>query len=167
MPRFIFLTLTRVEGSLRHLWFPGINFCWPTLLQQERYISEAGLWKLMPNHTRKPYYHTTNGFDMLWFCLFWFKKQTLNIVIFWLLAATSDAHPSLSGSLTPTDAALPKEWSHKSDHVFGISASLYDKNLVTKVQNGDPIADCFGIIARQHSAILAVADGVNWGEYRL
>lgn len=35
---------------------------------------------------------------------------------------------------------------------------------MTKNRNGDPIADCFGIISRKDSAILAVADGVNWGE---
>ncbi|KAL3271113.1 hypothetical protein HHI36_021608 [Cryptolaemus montrouzieri] len=62
------------------------------------------------------------------------------------------------------DSNLPHEWNKKTDFVFGISDSLYDTNLVTKVKNGDPIADCFGIIARKDSMILAVADGVNWGE---
>lgn len=51
-----------------------------------------------------------------------------------------------------------------SDHAYGISDSLYDRNQVTRRKNGDPIADCFGIISRPDSAILAVADGVNWGE---
>nr|XP_015836523.1 PREDICTED: PP2C-like domain-containing protein CG9801 isoform X4 [Tribolium castaneum] len=64
----------------------------------------------------------------------------------------------------PDDSALPSEWTQKSDLVFGISDSLYDRNQVTDNKNGDPIADCFGIIARENSAILAVADGVNWGE---
>ncbi|KAF2898816.1 hypothetical protein ILUMI_07359 [Ignelater luminosus] len=63
-----------------------------------------------------------------------------------------------------SDPSLPEDWNRKSDQVFGISDSLYDKNQVTKNKNGDPIADCFGIIARNDSAILAVADGVNWGE---
>ncbi|XP_050305390.1 PP2C-like domain-containing protein CG9801 isoform X2 [Anthonomus grandis grandis] len=62
------------------------------------------------------------------------------------------------------DAALPPEWSQKSDTFYGISDSLYDRNQVTRLKNGDPIADCFGLIAREDSAILAVADGVNWGE---
>ncbi|XP_065173169.1 PP2C-like domain-containing protein CG9801 isoform X2 [Atheta coriaria] len=61
-------------------------------------------------------------------------------------------------------ANLPPEWNRQSDFVYGISDSLYDKNLSTKVKNGNPIADCFGIITRNDSAILAVADGVNWGE---
>lgn len=47
-----------------------------------------------------------------------------------------------------------------------MSDSLYDRNQVTKVKNGDPIADCFGIIARRDSAVLAVADGVNWGKFK-
>ncbi|XP_044260360.1 PP2C-like domain-containing protein CG9801 isoform X1 [Tribolium madens] len=64
----------------------------------------------------------------------------------------------------PDDSSLPSEWTKKSDLVFGISDSLYDRNQVTDNKNGDPIADCFGIIARENSAILAVADGVNWGE---
>ncbi|KAK5638030.1 hypothetical protein RI129_012325 [Pyrocoelia pectoralis] len=62
------------------------------------------------------------------------------------------------------DPILPESWNHKTDYVYGISDSLYDKNQVTKNRNGDPIADCFGVIARNDSAILAVADGVNWGE---
>ncbi|KAJ8950782.1 hypothetical protein NQ318_011275 [Aromia moschata] len=62
------------------------------------------------------------------------------------------------------DSKLPSEWNRKSDFVYGLSDSLYDRNQVTRNKNGDPIADCFGIIARRDSAILAVADGVNWGE---
>lgn len=62
------------------------------------------------------------------------------------------------------DSVLPPEWNQKSDCYYGVSDSLYDRNQVTKQKNGDPIADCFGVIARNDSAILAVADGVNWGE---
>lgn len=29
---------------------------------------------------------------------------------------------------------------------------------------GNPIADAFGVVAREDSAVLALADGVNWGE---
>jgi len=29
---------------------------------------------------------------------------------------------------------------------------------------GDPIADSFGLCARENSSIMIVADGVNWGE---
>lgn len=65
--------------------------------------------------------------------------------------------------IVENDLLLPEEWNKKSNYIFGLSDSLYDKNQVTKHKNGDPIADCFGIIARNDSAILALADGVNWG----
>lgn len=65
------------------------------------------------------------------------------------------------------DSSLPSEWNRKSDYFYGISDSLYDRNQVTRLKNGDPIADCFGIIAREDSAILAVADGVNWGKNKI
>lgn len=29
---------------------------------------------------------------------------------------------------------------------------------------GDPIADSFAVVVRENSAIIALADGVNWGE---
>jgi hypothetical protein len=35
---------------------------------------------------------------------------------------------------------------------------------VTRQNAGDPIADSFAIVARENSAILVLADGVNWGE---
>jgi serine/threonine protein phosphatase PrpC len=73
--------------------------------------------------------------------------------------------PSDPSALAPADdSSLPEEWSRKSELVYGVSDSLYDRNQVTDNKNGDPIADCFGVISRQNSAIVAVADGVNWGE---
>lgn len=51
-----------------------------------------------------------------------------------------------------------------TDHGFGIAISLYEKNPVTNEHAGSPIADCFGIIGRQDSCVMAMADGVNWGE---
>lgn len=29
---------------------------------------------------------------------------------------------------------------------------------------GEPIADVWGVVARRNNAILALADGVNWGD---
>ena len=37
-------------------------------------------------------------------------------------------------------------------------------NIIYFCISGDPIADSFAVCARQNSGILAVADGVNWGE---
>ncbi|XP_068902305.1 PP2C-like domain-containing protein CG9801 isoform X2 [Tenebrio molitor] len=77
----------------------------------------------------------------------------------------SGEDPSDPSALAPADdSSLPEEWSRKSELVYGVSDSLYDRNQVTDNKNGDPIADCFGVISRQNSAIVAVADGVNWGE---
>ncbi|XP_056648376.1 PP2C-like domain-containing protein CG9801 isoform X1 [Diorhabda sublineata] len=75
-----------------------------------------------------------------------------------------DENVTNNSRLQNDDLLLPKEWRRKSEYAYGLSDSLYDRNQVTKNKNGNPIADCFGIIARKDSAILAVADGVNWGE---
>lgn len=84
-----------------------------------------------------------------------------NLYIFDFIGGDSSNGAS---SLPPDDLNLPEEWSKKSDLIYGISDSLYDHNQVTNTKNGDPIADCYGIISRKNSAIVAVADGVNWGE---
>lgn len=47
---------------------------------------------------------------------------------------------------------------------FGLSTSLYERHPITGMSAGLPIADVFAIIARENNAILALADGVNWGE---
>ncbi|CAJ0558011.1 unnamed protein product, partial [Mesorhabditis spiculigera] len=47
---------------------------------------------------------------------------------------------------------------------FGMSSSLYEKNPLTGVSAGEPIADVWGLVARKNNAVMALADGVNWGE---
>lgn len=56
------------------------------------------------------------------------------------------------------------DWNRPNEDAYGISVSLYEKHLHTSGNVGDPIADCFGIISRVDSCIMAMADGVNWGE---
>lgn len=56
-----------------------------------------------------------------------------------------------------------QNWNKPNDDAYGISISLYEKNCISGEHTGDPIADCFGIIARGNSSIMALADGVNWG----
>lgn len=51
-----------------------------------------------------------------------------------------------------------------NDHSCGMAISLYEKNPITNIHAGDPIADCFGMIARHDCCVMAMADGVNWGE---
>ncbi|KAG2438537.1 hypothetical protein HXX76_005088 [Chlamydomonas incerta] len=58
---------------------------------------------------------------------------------------------------------LPATWDNPVDWAYGISVSMYDLGPTGR-RNGEPVADCFGILAYQEGAILAVADGVNWGE---
>lgn len=80
-----------------------------------------------------------------------------------LLWNFSEETENTNNTNTEIDDKLPKVWNRKTDYVFGVSDSLYDVNQVTKCKNGNPIADCFGVIARTDSCILALADGVNWG----
>uniref|UniRef100_A0A182JSA0 PPM-type phosphatase domain-containing protein n=1 Tax=Anopheles christyi TaxID=43041 RepID=A0A182JSA0_9DIPT len=56
------------------------------------------------------------------------------------------------------------DWNRPNENAYGISVSLYEKHLQTCGNVGDPIADCFGIVSRADSCIMAMADGVNWGE---
>jgi hypothetical protein len=55
-------------------------------------------------------------------------------------------------------------WNNPHTRAYGSSTTLYELHPVTKVNAGEPIADCFAIAARQNSAILVLADGVNWGQ---
>ncbi|CAI2331502.1 unnamed protein product [Caenorhabditis sp. 36 PRJEB53466] len=47
---------------------------------------------------------------------------------------------------------------------YGMSVSLYEKNPLSGVNAGEPIADVWGVVGRSNNGILALADGVNWGE---
>ena len=55
-------------------------------------------------------------------------------------------------------------WTKRHDRAYGIGTSLYDCNPVTKCTSGDPVADVYAVVAGENSCILALADGVNWGE---
>jgi hypothetical protein len=55
------------------------------------------------------------------------------------------------------------DWANWDEQrAFGMSTSLYEKHPVTGLSAGHPIADVFGIIARENNAIFALADGVKW-----
>ncbi|KAG7167580.1 PP2C-like domain-containing protein, partial [Homarus americanus] len=55
-------------------------------------------------------------------------------------------------------------WNRPHKRAYGLSTTLYERHPVTSERAGNPIADAFGVVAREDSAILALADGVNWGE---
>ncbi|KAJ1373245.1 hypothetical protein KIN20_035605 [Parelaphostrongylus tenuis] len=50
------------------------------------------------------------------------------------------------------------------ERAFGASVSLYEKNPLTGVNAGEPVADVWGVIGRNNNGVLALADGVNWGD---
>ncbi len=72
--------------------------------------------------------------------------------------------------INPTETSVVagvSNWKQENDHAYGIAVSLYEKNYLTKEHAGNPIADCFGLVVRGNSAAMAIADGVNWGEFVL
>jgi len=86
-------------------------------------------------------------------------------------ATTTTIHGSQrNGDGLPPISSLPSEvagvlnWSRPQCRAYGAATTLYERHPVTKQHAGNPIADCFAIVARTNSAILALADGVNWGE---
>lgn len=73
-----------------------------------------------------------------------------------------DVEQQINEISTPVEGI--RNWKHSTDDAYGIAVSLYEKNQLTDEHTGSPIADCFGIISRTNSAVLVIADGVNWGE---
>ncbi|KAK8749208.1 hypothetical protein OTU49_015732 [Cherax quadricarinatus] len=71
--------------------------------------------------------------------------------------------PDLKRSETEEIAGLVN-WNRPHKRAYGLSTTLYERHPVTSERAGNPIADAFGVVAREDSAILALADGVNWGE---
>ncbi|KAH9410320.1 hypothetical protein TYRP_010079 [Tyrophagus putrescentiae] len=67
---------------------------------------------------------------------------------------TGGAYSSLESDSCSPIAGI-NDWSREKDFAYGISTTL---------NAGDPIADSFAVVVRENSAIIALADGVNWGE---
>lgn len=70
----------------------------------------------------------------------------------------------IADPIESTVIAGVSNWTQESDHAYGIAVSLYERNFLTKEHAGNPIADCFGLVVRGNSAVMALADGVNWGK---
>lgn len=66
--------------------------------------------------------------------------------------------------MTGSEIAGVDNWFCPHEMAYGIATTLYEKNPTNNVNNGEPIADCFAVAARPNAAILALADGVNWGK---
>lgn len=72
---------------------------------------------------------------------------------------------SASNCTDGSTLATSMNWKTENEHAYGISVSLYERNHITNEPIGSPIADCFGLIVRDNCSVMALADGVNWGEY--
>lgn len=66
----------------------------------------------------------------------------------------------------PATIAGVSNWKLENDHAYGLSVSLYEKNFITNEQAGNPVADCYGLVVRGNAAAMALADGVNWGNFK-
>ena len=67
-----------------------------------------------------------------------------------------------NNDITPVAGIV--NWKERNDTCYGIVTSLYEKEKDRDRNVGDPVADCLAIVARANNCILALADGVNWGE---
>uniref|UniRef100_A0A7M5X3K8 PPM-type phosphatase domain-containing protein n=1 Tax=Clytia hemisphaerica TaxID=252671 RepID=A0A7M5X3K8_9CNID len=58
------------------------------------------------------------------------------------------------------------DWSQGKEYADGLVTSLYERSTKDgqKKYMGDPIADSLAVVTRRNSAILALADGVSWGQ---
>ncbi|XP_064093432.1 uncharacterized protein LOC135206119 isoform X3 [Macrobrachium nipponense] len=88
------------------------------------------------------------------------KFLTLDLVE---AGAMAEPDPDLKRSETEEIAGL-LNWNRPHSRAYGLSTTLYERHPLTNERAGNPIADAFGVVAREDSAILALADGVNWGE---
>ncbi|VVC33422.1 Hypothetical protein CINCED_3A025192 [Cinara cedri] len=74
-----------------------------------------------------------------------------------------ESKPNILKKLRRPLIAGVENWNIPHINGFGASCSLYEVHPITHRHTGDPIADCFAIITRVNSAIMVLADGVNWG----
>ena len=94
--------------------------------------------------------------------------------------------PKCGEDLRVTDVAIAgcKDWNQPSEFAYGVSLSLYEEDRSaaaapppspppprgdaagssSPVIVGDPVADVFGVQVRENVAVLALADGMGWGE---
>ncbi|XP_014278663.1 PP2C-like domain-containing protein CG9801 [Halyomorpha halys] len=74
-----------------------------------------------------------------------------------------ESTPNACSPLRNEPVAGILNWDCPTPRAYGKSLTLYERHPVTGIPAGEPIADCFALVARQNSAILCLADGVNWG----
>ncbi|XP_034255002.1 PP2C-like domain-containing protein CG9801 [Thrips palmi] len=62
------------------------------------------------------------------------------------------------------EVAGVRDWTQPHRGAYGAATTLYELHPLSGINAGNPIADCFAVVARKDSAVLALADGVNWGQ---
>ena len=72
-------------------------------------------------------------------------------------------HSAVRAFLPLPPSGFDINWDNEQHWAYGKSISCYDLTP-TGQRNGEPIADCFGVLGYPRGAILALADGANWGE---
>ena len=85
--------------------------------------------------------------------------------------------PSALPEITDKKVAGSCNWNDPSEFAYGISLTLYEEDPTrtrTEIVNGmsvtkptimgEPLADVFGVLARENYCVMTVADGVNWGK---
>lgn len=60
----------------------------------------------------------------------------------------------------------PGDWNQRKDYADGHATSLYERSSNDEKSKfiGDPVADALAVVTRRDSCILALADGVSWGQ---
>ena len=88
-----------------------------------------------------------------------------------------DLHSNTLPKSDEPEIAGCSNWNCPSAFAYGIALSLYEEDKTRTVAQmvggvtvekpvilGEPVADVFAVSVREKSAVLAVADGVNWGK---
>ncbi|KAG1685812.1 PP2C-like domain-containing protein [Nymphon striatum] len=101
-------------------------------------------------------------------CQLTFKKQGIRLLFFlningcYSLTENEDADEDVPRN-SDCEIAGIKNWNLLHKCAYGKAITLYECHPITRENAGEPIADTFAMVARKNNAILALADGVNWG----
>eukprot|EP00118_Oscarella_pearsei_P011631 m.79584 g.79584 ORF g.79584 m.79584 type:complete len:467 (+) comp36140_c0_seq2:159-1559(+) len=71
---------------------------------------------------------------------------------------------STNGLRLSEPIAGARNWKMKHEAAYGMAVSLYDQPSGHQHPQGDPVADVFAVAVHPNSCVMALADGVNWGE---
>ena len=78
--------------------------------------------------------------------------------------AGSDRKQATDYAKLDSPIAGSTNWCQKHDCAYGTALSLYDQPKDHELPQGEPVADVFAIAVHPNSCVMALADGVGWGE---